>query len=110
MIIKSTQRSRTIWLILPIAVTLLSHIAIGGCSRSLPYPDWLNCKLAQVVQARLNQNGSNKQTDTPSVSANSNTLVDQSSAGDLVGMALNLGGLTSKSNTANATSPRFAKQ
>src|SRR5712691_9958472 len=102
MIITSKQGIPGAWLIL--LVVLLSHAAAEACSPSLAYPDWLNCKLAEVVQARLNQNSGGKQTDTPSVGSNSNTLVDQSSAGDLVGMALNLGGLTSRSKETNPTS------
>jgi hypothetical protein len=91
-------------LLVSLGVSLLSQTAGATCSSSMAYPDWLNCKLTEVVQARLNQNSGGKQTDTPSLGSNSSSLVDQSSAGDLIGMALNLGGLTSKSNEMDATS------
>jgi hypothetical protein len=54
----------------------------------------LNASLNQALQAKIEQRETTKQTETPSVSSNSTSLVDTSSAGDLVNVGLNLGGLT----------------
>ena len=55
----------------------------------------------ETLKAKLDQTSKTKQTETPSMSENSTSLVDQSSASDLIGVALNLSGLSAKSNDEN---------
>jgi hypothetical protein len=62
--------------------------------------DWLN----QELQAKLNQRSNTKQTESPSQSGNSTSLVDQSSATDLISAALNLAGINQANG--NGTTPQ----
>src|SRR2546427_18025 len=66
----------------------------------------LNASLNQALQAKIAQRDTTKQTETPSVSSNSTSLVDTSSAGDLVNVGLNLAGLSAatKDNSKDANS------
>lgn len=68
----------------------------------------LNASLNQALQAKIEQRETTKQTETPSISGNSSSLVDTGSAGDLVNLGLNLAGLTGgaqdNSNKANSLS------
>ena len=61
----------------------------------------LNDFLVAKIKAKIDQASNSKQTETPSVSNNSTALVDQSSASDLISMALNLSGLTFKSDSGD---------
>lgn len=67
--------------------------------------NWLNARIEQrikaVAQARIDQRSNVNQTETPAISDNSTSLVDQSSASDLVGLGLNLAGLTQDNNSDN---------
>lgn len=73
---------------------------------------WLNKKLqdmsAQVRQTeiakRITMRNDGKQAETPSLSSNTTSLVDRTSASDLVGVAINLAGLASESKKMDATS------
>ena len=56
----------------------------------------LNTRIRSKV--RVDQTDNTKQTDAPSLSGSSATLVDQSSASDLMGLAANLAGLSASSN------------
>lgn len=56
----------------------------------------LNARIRSKV--RVDQTDNTKQTETPSMSASSTSLVDQSSASDLIGVATNLAGLSALSN------------
>jgi hypothetical protein len=60
----------------------------------------LNFALNAAIRskARVAQTDNTKQTETPSMSENSTSLVDQSSASDLIGVATNLAGLSATSN------------
>jgi hypothetical protein len=55
--------------------------------------DWLNCLVYVVAAARINQTGTSKQVETPSIADNTTSLVDQTEAPDLFGFALNFAGL-----------------
>jgi len=57
----------------------------------------LNARLR--AKTRVEQTDNTKQTETPSMSASSTSLVDQSSASDLIGVATNLAGLSATSNS-----------
>lgn len=72
---------------------------VKGCPSSQDLNDCINVRARELVKAKTDQNSSTKQTETPSASANSTSLVDQSSASDLVGVALNLAGLTGSSQS-----------
>lgn len=67
------------------------------------FNNWLNARIQQrikaVAQARIDQRSNANQTETPAIANNSTSLVDQSSASDLVGVALNLAGLTQDGNS-----------
>lgn len=73
---------------------------------------WLANKLRDMsrqaaggnIATRMTVRNDAKQSDTPSISANTSSLVDRSSASDLVGIAMNLAGLTSNSRQMDATS------
>jgi hypothetical protein len=66
----------------------------------------LNCRVREATRAKIQQRDASKQTETTSVSSNSSSLVDTSSAGDLVNIGLNLAGLTgaTKDNSKDANS------
>lgn len=55
--------------------------------------DTLNSLLNDYIRAKIDQTHTTKQTETPSASENTTSLVDQSSASDLIGVAMNLAGL-----------------
>jgi hypothetical protein len=57
------------------------------------FKTWLNDALAKRVAVAISTRSNANQAEAPSVSANTTSLVDTSSASDLVGMALNLSGL-----------------
>jgi hypothetical protein len=59
------------------------------------YVEWINRQIDDKVTALINQGSNANQTETPSASSNSTSLVDQSSSSDLIGVGLNLAGLSS---------------
>lgn len=63
------------------------------------FSDWLN----QQLVAKINQRSNTKQTEAPSQSSDSTSLVDQSSATDLVSAALNLAGVSSNATDTSST-------
>ena len=69
------------------------------------FNNWLSARIEQRIeaatQARIDQRSNANQTETPAIADNSTSLVDQSSASDLVGLGLNLAGLTKDSNNTN---------
>ena len=64
----------------------------------------LNNLVKEATRAKIQQRSASNQTETPTVSNNSTSLVDTSSAGDLVNLGLNLAGLTGSSKNG-ATPP-----
>ncbi|HKS42804.1 MAG TPA: hypothetical protein VJX74_19485 [Blastocatellia bacterium] len=74
-------------------------VAAAQCSNPAPkdFETWINCKVEEAAKARISQRENTKQTETPSVSQSSTSLVDQSSATDLISAALNLAGLRDNS-------------
>ena len=69
------------------------------------FNNWLDNRIKDrikaVAQARIDQRSNVNQTEAPSISDNSTSLVDQSSASDLIGVALNLSGLGAGTNTSD---------
>jgi len=57
-------------------------------------------KIDTLSRARVDQTDNTKQTDVSSVASSSGSLVDQSSASDLIGVAANFAGLSATSNDA----------
>src|SRR5438876_7379587 len=66
--------------------------------------DWPNARITAKVQAQIDQRSNAKQTEGPSQSPNSTSLVDQTSASDLVSMALSLAGVSG--NSTDNSSPK----
>lgn len=66
----------------------------ANCTKAKGFAIWINCKVYQAVETKINQREPTKQTETPSISESSTSLVDQSSGPDLIGAALNLVGFT----------------
>jgi hypothetical protein len=58
-----------------------------------PFPDWLSCRVDRVLAASAGPAGDDKQAELPSVSDDSPTLVDTTSASDAIGLGLNLLGV-----------------
>jgi hypothetical protein len=102
-------------------LALFTEIGYAACAdQTTDLNNYVNCRLKELavnpngdkkveaagvdetIKARLNQNGE-KQTEAPAVSSASSSLVDKSSPADLVAVALNLAGLTTKSTTPNST-------
>jgi len=76
-----------------------SNIEVPAASQPQPSTS-LNAAVNARIRAkvRVDQTDNTKQTDTPSISGNSSSLVDQSSASDLIGIGANFAGLSATSN------------
>ena len=72
-----------------------------GCPKSNDLNDCINVRVKSVLKAKTDQGNNTKQTETPSTSQNSTSLVDESSASDLIGVGLNLAGLKAASGSDN---------
>jgi hypothetical protein len=59
---------------------------------------WFDCMVSRAAAPLVNQRETTKQVEVPSIAENTTSLVDQTSAPDLFGLALNLTGLKSNSN------------
>jgi hypothetical protein len=76
------------------------------CTTPKDADEWLNCLVFGVAAARINQTGTSKQVETPSIAENTTSLVDQTEAPDLFGLALNLAGLNKDGNKdSNSAAP-----
>jgi hypothetical protein len=86
-------------------VTVVSFIS-GTCllAQDQNLNDWLNTRINGKVQAQVDQRSNAKQTEAPSQGSNSTSLVDQTSASDLVSMALSLAGVSG--NSTDNSSPK----
>ena len=88
------------------AVATTSNTAMSSNTTSssavvtTPQSNSLNAALNARIRAkvRIDQTDNTKQTETPSLSSGSTSLVDQSSSSDLIGVGLNLAGLSASSN------------
>lgn len=63
------------------------------------FNDWLNERTKSIVKARLSQRSNTSQIETPSIAENTTTFVDQSSSSDLIGVGLNLAGLSTAASS-----------
>jgi hypothetical protein len=68
------------------------------------FNNWLSNRIDERIkasaQAKIDQRSNVNQTEAPSVSDTSTSLVDQSSASDLIGLALNLSGLANGNDSS----------
>ena len=76
------------------AASITSPVVQAGLSLN----DTINARIKAKAENRVEQTDNTKQTDVPSVSESSGSLVDQSSASDLVGLGLNFAGLSASTN------------
>lgn len=77
------------------------------------FNEFLNWRFDETVRSRLGPKNNTNQSETPSISSNTTSLVDKSSVSDLLGIALNSAGLTtgssdSKPTGASITIPAYA--
>lgn len=82
-----------------ICFLLLFSVSTWAQSGQEDLTEWLNRKIKEISSARINQRSNTNQTESPAMSSNSTSLVDQSSVSDLVGVALNLAELSGVSVT-----------
>jgi hypothetical protein len=82
-------------------------VTVGAASISAPdvqpqaglsLNDQINARIQLKAENRVEQTDNTKQTDVPSISETSGSLVDQSSASDLIGLATNFAGLSASTN------------
>lgn len=96
------------YLLLAVCALAISEAAFAQQAITKNVDDWVTDRLKQLaredIKARITQRNSSKQSETPSASSNTSSLVDRTSASDLVGVALNLAGLNTNSSDMNATS------
>ena len=74
------------------------------CSTAEDFQEYINCRVDNAVKARINQRNPMKQSETPALSTGSTSLVDQSSASDLLNAALNVAGIDNNSNQPDRSS------
>src|ERR1051325_365212 len=91
-------------LLLPFVFAGVAKAQDDPCKKAIDFNEWWYCRVEQIANARISQRDVVKQSETPSTALNSTALVDKSSASDLVGVALNLAGLSSESSEEKATS------
>jgi hypothetical protein len=89
-----TRRTTCVFL-LALAVPGLAAAQTDTCldATTQTFDAWLNCRIEHVLAAAGGPAGSEKQAETPSVSQDSPSLVDTTSASDFVGFGLTLLGL-----------------
>lgn len=68
------------------------------------FNNWLSTRIDERIkenaQAKIDQRSNVNQTEAPAIGDSSTSLVDQSSASDLIGLALNLSGLANGNNNS----------
>ena len=75
-------------------VTLLSTLGLSESGHAQQtYTEWLNQQLGRVVAVRVNQRSNAKQVEANAAQSTSTALVDQTSASDIIGFALNALGI-----------------
>ena len=110
--ISSPPRSATPLTSAPVASAPAVTVPTASPVQPDDFNNWLNARIEQriktVTEARIDQRSNVNQTETPAIGDNSTSLVDQSSASDLLGVALNLAGLTGDRNNGNSEKPSAA--
>jgi hypothetical protein len=86
-------------------VTIVSVLLLPSLASAETFNDWLNGQVLELAKAtRDKTNSETKQAETPSANENSTSLVDQSSAADLISVAANQAGLSIGDEAADSTS------
>ena len=101
-----TRRTTFVFL-LALAVPAIAAAQTDTCldANTQTFDAWLNCRIEHVLAAAGGPAGSEKQAETPSVSQDSPSLVDTTSASDFVGFGLTLLGLrNAPANSSDVTS------
>jgi hypothetical protein len=103
--------NRDLLAIILLGVALEAPAHAQDCSKQQSdFGHWLHCRIEARVQKtaaatndaiKSNATNTARQQDAPAVAGNSNTLVDLSSASDLVNLALNLAKLSPSTTTNN---------
>jgi hypothetical protein len=75
------------------------------CTNPQTLTQWVNCRVYGIAAARINQTGTSKQVETPSIATNTTSLVDQTEAPDLFGVALNLAGINNGDEDSGSSAP-----
>jgi hypothetical protein len=90
-----------------ILMCMAAATAHAQCADKTDFGGWLNCKIAAQIAVKNNGLNVSKQQEVPTVSPQSTSLVDQSSASDFFNLAMNLaqasGGADSTNNTNSVT-------
>lgn len=74
-------------------------------TKTADYSAWVKCVTDTVIRVatlEANQRHPSKQVELPSIAENTTSLVDQTSAPDLAGLALNFAGLKSKTDSTDS--------
>jgi hypothetical protein len=94
----------SIGLMSPVNSSSSTPLSVEAASISVPVQaglslnDTINARIKAKAENRVEQTDNTKQTDVPSASESSGSLVDQSSASDLIGLGLNFAGLSASTN------------
>lgn len=86
-----------------LALLLVPASVWADCNKPETLAEWTHCRIQDVLAPRLNAKSNTNQVEAPS-GTNTTALVDQSTATDLFGAALNLAALATKSPGGNASS------
>jgi hypothetical protein len=105
------RRSKTLCLLILLTVLAFCFTPASAQSSSANKPNpcptpvtidtWFDCMVSHVATPLVNQRESTKQVEVPSIAENTTSLVDQTAAPDLFGLALNLAGVNSNSSGTN---------
>jgi hypothetical protein len=76
-----------------------SQVRSSNCVSPADFAAWINCRYDEIAAARISQRGNTQQVEMPSIAENTTSLVDQSAAPDLMGLALDLAGLNKASDS-----------
>ena len=78
--------------------------ARADCAKPDTLYEWIDCRARAMISTRMNLKANAGQVSAPSSSSTSTSLVDQSTASDLFGAAMDLAGLATKSPGNNNSS------
>jgi len=91
----------TVILLLFAAISVSSQVRSSNCVSPTDFTAWINCRYDEIAAARISQRGNTQQVELPSIADDTTSLVDQSSAPDLMGLALGLAGVNKGSDSGN---------
>jgi hypothetical protein len=94
----STRRAKICHIAVLLSLNIWSSAAMSECAADR-FDSWMQCRMNALVERNLKQSASEKQTEQPSASAASTSLLDRTSAPDLVGAAVQLFGAGQNSNS-----------